>query len=62
MRMDERPDKRKGMVMLERAENQSWAYDINFNSKEGLVLLDNVQFIYELSLAQLELRMLESSL
>ena len=40
--------------MLDRAENQFWAYDMNFNGKENLVLLDNVQFIYELSLAQLE--------
>jgi len=50
--------KRKGAVMLERGESQFWAYDMNFNSKEDLVLLDNVQFIYELSLAQLELRAL----
>lgn len=49
---------RKGDIMLERAENQFWAYDTNFDSKEGLVLLDNVQFIYELSLAQLELKAL----
>jgi hypothetical protein len=54
--------KQKGAIMLDRGENQFWAYDTNFNSKEGLVLLDNVQFIYELSSAQLELRMLESSL
>lgn len=44
--------------MLDRAENQFWAYDMNFDSKEDLILLDNVQFIYELSLAQLELRAL----
>jgi DNA modification methylase len=50
--------KHKGAIMLERGENQFWAYDINFNNKEGIVLLDNVQFIYELSLAQLELRAL----
>jgi len=53
---------RKGAMMLDRAENQFWAYDTNFDIKEGLVLLDNVQFIYELSLAQLELIVLESSL
>jgi hypothetical protein len=53
---------RKGAIMLDRGENQFWAYDTNFDSKEGLVLLDNVQFIYELSLAQLELIVLESSL
>jgi len=50
--------KTKGKIMLDRAENQFWAYDTNFDSKEDLVLLDNVQFIYELSLAQLELRAL----
>jgi DNA modification methylase len=50
--------KHKGAIMLERGENQFWAYDISFNNKEGIVLLDNVQFIYELSLAQLELRAL----
>ncbi len=50
--------KTKGRIMLDRAENQFWAYDTNFNSKEDLVLLDNVQFIYELSLAQLELKAL----
>lgn len=50
--------KRKGTIMLDRGENQFWAYDLNFNSKEELVLLDNVQFIYELSLAQLELKAL----
>jgi tRNA G10 N-methylase Trm11 len=48
----------KGAIMLDRGENQFWAYDTNFDSKEGLVLLDNVQFIYELSLAQLELKSL----
>jgi len=50
--------KRKGAAMLERAESQFWAYDMNFKSDEDLVLLDNVQFIYELSLAQLELKAL----
>lgn len=49
---------RKGAIMLDRGENQFWAYDTNFDSKEGLVLLDNVQFIYELSLSQLELKSL----
>jgi DNA modification methylase len=48
---------RKGEVMLERAEdiNQFWAYDINYSKDADLTLLDNVQFIYELSLAELEL-------
>ncbi|VUT23576.1 MAG: hypothetical protein MASP_00053 [Candidatus Methanolliviera sp. GoM_asphalt] len=45
--------------MTERAESQLWAYDMNINdSKDDLVLLDNVQFIYELSLAELELKAL----
>lgn len=48
--------------MLEKAENHFWAYDMSLNSKEGLVLLDNVQFIYELSLAELELRALKAPL
>jgi DNA modification methylase len=48
----------KGAIMLDRAESQFWAYDTKLDAKEGLVLLDNVQFIYELSLAQLELRAL----
>ncbi len=51
----------KGKRMIARAEdiNTSWAYktDENFK-KENLVLLDNVQFIYELALAQLELQSL----
>ena len=50
--------KTKGQTMLDRANNQFWAYDSNFHNKEDLVLLDNVQFIYELSLAQLELKAL----
>jgi len=49
---------RKGAIMLDRVENQFWAYDTKLNTMEGLVLLDNVQFIYELSLAQLELKSL----
>ncbi len=40
--------------MIERTEDQFWAYETNENnSKEDLVLLDNVQFIYELSLAKM---------
>jgi len=51
--------KTKGELMLERAENKFWAYDTdNRDLKEDLVLLDNVQFIYELSLAELELNAL----
>lgn len=45
--------------MIEKAEsfNTSWAYKKESNlKKESLVLLDNVQFIYELALAQLELQ------
>ena len=45
--------------MIERAESQFWAYEIDNNdSQKDLVLLDNVQFIYELSLAELELKAL----
>ncbi len=50
---------RKGAIMLDRVESQFWAYDTKLDAKEGLVLLDNVQFIYELSLSQLELRALD---
>jgi SAM-dependent methyltransferase len=49
--------KTKGEIMIERAESQFWAYEIDNGIGEGdLVLLDNVQFIYELSLAEMELR------
>ena len=51
----------KGKRMLARAHsiNTSWAFKefINLN-KESLILLDNVQFVYELALAQLELQSL----
>lgn len=50
--------KTKGELMLERAENNFWAYNAEARSKEDLTLLDNVQFIYELSLAELELKAL----
>ena len=51
---------RKGEMMLERAEevNQLWAYDLSHSNSSDLTLLDNVQFIYELSLAELELKAL----
>lgn len=51
---------RKGEIMLEKAEklSQFWAYDLNCPKDSDLTLLDNVQFIYELSLAELELRAL----
>jgi len=49
--------KTKGDIMLERGESLFWAYDITGSDlKDDLVLLDNVQFIYELSLAELELK------
>lgn len=49
--------KTKGEIMIERVNNQFWAYSLNFNNNpQDLILLDNVQFIYELSLAQLELK------
>ena len=45
--------------MIEKAESQFWAYEMNReNTQQDLILLDNVQFIYELSLAQLELKAL----
>lgn len=49
--------KSKGEVMLENAENlnQFWAYDFSLSKGADLTLLDNVQFIYELSLAEMEL-------
>lgn len=48
---------RKGEKMLERAEeiSQFWAYNTTFSKDSDLTLLDNIQFIYELSLAELEL-------
>ncbi|MBI5561205.1 MAG: hypothetical protein HY883_08045 [Deltaproteobacteria bacterium] len=50
----------KGEIMMKRAEelNQFWAYDLSCSKKADLTLLDNVQFIYELSLAELELKAL----
>ncbi len=55
--MEIRKFKTKGDTLIERAENQFWAYKIdNDNMGKDLVLLDNVQFIYELSLAELELK------
>jgi len=51
----------KGKIMISRAQdiNTSWAYRKNDNGeKNHLILLDNVQFIYELALAQLELEAL----
>jgi DNA modification methylase len=51
----------KGKRMIARAQdvNTSWAYKKEEDfKKENLILLDNVQFIYELALAQLELKAL----
>jgi DNA modification methylase len=52
--------KSKGETMKERAESQFWAYEIDNENiqHQDLILLDNVQFIYELSLAELELKAL----
>ena len=53
----------KGERMLKRAEelDSFWAYNTECLPKDKqLILLDNVQFIYELSLAQLELQSLET--
>lgn len=51
---------RKGNIMMTRAEEVSrfWAYDLSYAENSDLRLLDNAQFIYELSLAELELRAL----
>jgi len=54
----------KGKRMINRAQDISisWAYKKNDNSKKNtLILLDNVQFIYELALSQLELEALNIS-
>jgi DNA modification methylase len=52
----------KGETMIERAESKFWAYELDNvdsrNAQQDLILLDNVQFIYELSLAELELKAL----
>lgn len=50
----------KGQKMMSRAEEiqEFWAYDLKDVVNSDITLLDNVQFIYELSLAQLELRAL----
>jgi len=54
--VDNKRLKTKGELMVEKAENRFWAYDTdNKGTREELILLDNVQFIYELSLAELEL-------
>jgi len=49
--------KTKGEIMIERAENKSLLYETSEeNINQGLILLDNTQFIYELYLAELELK------
>ena len=46
--------------MIEEAKDNFWAYNLNNGDyKTELLLLDNVQFIYELSLAELELKLLK---
>jgi len=51
--------KTKGEIMIERAENKSLLYEISEeNINQGLILFDNTQFIYELYLAELELKAL----
>ncbi len=53
--------KTKGAIMLEKAEKigNFWAFkDEPLPEEKQLVLFDNVQFIYELALAQLELKSL----
>jgi len=50
----------KGQKMMKKAEEiqEFWAYDLKRSVNSDVTLLDNVQFIYELSLTQLELRAL----
>jgi len=50
----------KGQKMMEKAKEiqEFWAYDLGHPLESDITLLDNVQFIYELSLAQLELKSL----
>jgi DNA modification methylase len=57
MKMKDNNFKNKGEMMIKRAENKFWTYETlsNENDRKDLILLDNVQFIYELSLAELEL-------
>lgn len=52
--------KRKGEIMIDKAEDieSFWAYNCSCSKDADLLLLDNVQFIYELSLAELELKAL----
>ena len=51
--------KTKGETMIEKVESQFWVYNTNNkHSQQNSILLDNVQFIYELSLAELELKVL----
>ena len=53
--------KTKGEIMLEKAEKigELWGFqNESLEEKKQLVLFDNVQFIYELALAQLELKSL----
>lgn len=57
--MDNNRFKTKGEMMIERAESKFWTYELdNENIQKNLILLDNVQFIYELSLTELELKAL----
>ena len=52
-------EKDKGKIMIEKAEKLSdfWLFENEQSPESGeLVLFDNVQFIYELALAQLELK------
>ncbi|MDK2791606.1 MAG: hypothetical protein PWQ25_469 [Deferribacteres bacterium] len=45
--------------MIERIESKLWSYDLDSKDpQKDIVLFDNVQFIYELSLAELELNAL----
>jgi len=55
--------KTKGEIMIERAEDKSLLYETSEeNINQGLILFDNTQFVYELYLAELELKALGMTL
>lgn len=61
--MEEKTVDFKGKRMIQKAEalNSNWISNAGEFSKDRLVLLDNVQFIYELALAWLELQSLDAN-
>jgi hypothetical protein len=48
-----------GNIKADKIKSEFWDYEKdNKNTQQNLILLDNVQFIYELTLAELELKSL----